>query len=307
MIAVIGLGLAGNAVSNAGFVSGGDWRHWIVALVALITVIVVAIYAKGFLKIIPFIVGIAAGYITAVILGVVDFSGFVEVAKDPSQWFKIPDFMFLSFKDSTTTVLGTEFTFHKINLTALITIAPIALVTACEHIGDHAVLSKITGENYLEDPGLNKTLMGDGIATAVAALIGGPANTTYGENTAVVGMTKIASVYVTGLAAIIAVLLSFCNVFVSLINTIPWCVMGGICIMLYGFIAGNGLKVLIDNNVDLSNTKNVAIVSTMMVLGIGGAVIGVGSFSLSAMSFAAIVGIVLNLVLKDKKETKTEE
>ena len=182
-----------------------------------------------------------------------------------------------------------------------------AFVTACEHIGDHSVLSKITGENYFEDPGLDKTLLGDGIATSVAALLGGPANTTYGENTSVVGMTKVASVYVTGLAAIIAIILSFCNVFIELIAAIPSCVMGGISIILYGFIASNGLRVLFDSKVDLTKTRNLIIISSMLVIGLGGAVISItiknSTISISSMAIAAIIGVLLNSFLTGKKDS----
>ncbi|MFA7561675.1 MAG: solute carrier family 23 protein, partial [Candidatus Izemoplasmatales bacterium] len=176
-------------------------------------------------------------------------------------------------------------------------ILPLAFVTASEHIGDHAVLSKIVGKDFLTDPGLDKTLMGDGLATAFAALIGGPANTTYGENTSVVGMTKVASVYVTGGAAVIAIVLSFFNLFTTLVASIPAPVMGGMSIILYGFIAANGLKVLIDNQVNLSAMRNIIIVASMLVIGLGNAIIKFSEFQIYGMSLAALVGIILNLTL----------
>jgi len=185
----------------------------------------------------------------------------------------------------------------KINLTAVLTIAPLAFVTAAEHIGDHSVLSKICDQDFLTDPGLDKTLMGDGLATAFAALVGGPANTTYGENTSVVGMTRVASVYVTGGAAVIAIMLSFVNVFTTLIASIPAPVMGGMSIILYGFIAANGMKVLIDNRVNLASMRNVIVVATMLVIGLGKAIISFGPFSIYDMSLAALVGVILNLIL----------
>jgi uracil permease len=220
---------------------------------------------------------------------------------------KIPEFMFLWFRDKEVTFLGSEITFYKVNFAALITIAPLAFVTACEHIGDHAVLSKICGKDYLKDPGLDRTLIGDGIATSFAALVGGPANTSYGENTAVVGMTKVGSVWVTGLAAIIAIVLSFFNVLTVIIQSIPAAVMGGMSIILYGFIGLNGIKVLIDNQVDYSQTRNMIITSTILVLGLGGAVIDFGKFSVYGMALAAIVGITLNLVLPKEKEKKPKK
>lgn len=303
MIMIIGLGLSGVAVGSSGL-QGGTWQEILTAVFAFVIVILVAIKAKGFLRIIPFLCGIVGGYIMAVILGIVDFTGVVAVIQNPGSWFKIPEFMFLGWKDGSATVLGTEITFLKINFAAVLTIAPLAFVTAAEHIGDHAVLSKICGEDFLTDPGLDKTLMGDGLATAFAAMIGGPANTTYGENTSVVGMTRVASVYVTGGAAVIAILLSFINLFTTLVASIPGPVMGGMSIILYGFIAANGLKVLIDNQVNLSSMRNVIIVASMLVLGLGNAILQFNQFAVYGMSLAAIVGIILNFVLPEEKQKK---
>lgn len=301
MIIIIGLGLSGVAVGSAGF-AGGSWKQMLTAVVSLATVIVVAMKGKGFFKIIPFLVGIAVGYIFASVIGLVDFKNVVEVVKNPGEWFKIPEFMFLWFKDGSHNVLGTDITIYKINFAAVLTIAPLAFVTAAEHIGDHAVLSKIVGTDFLKDPGLKRTLLGDGLATGFAALVGGPANTTYGENTSVVGMTKVASVWVTGGAAVIAILLSFINVFTTLVGTIPGEVMGGISIILYGFIAANGLRVLSDAKVNMTETRNLIIVSAMLVIGLGGSIISVGTFSVYGMSLAAIIGIVLNLILPKEKQ-----
>ncbi len=301
MIMIIGLGLSGVAINNSGL-NGGNWKAILTSVVAFSIVIIVALKGKGFIKIVPFLFGIVGGYIFAAILGLVDFSGFLSVLSAPGEWLKIPEFMFLSWRDGSATVLGTEITFYQINLTAVLTIAPLAFVTAAEHIGDHAVLSKIVGKDFLKDPGLDKTLLGDGLATSFAALIGGPANTTYGENTSVVGMSKVASVYVTGGAAVIAIILSFFNVFTTLISTIPTPVMGGISIILYGFIASNGLKVLIDNKVNMFDLRNLIIVASMLVLGLGNAFISFGSFQVYGMSLAAIVGIALNFILP-KTET----
>ena len=301
MIMIIGLGLAPSAISQIGLSSGAalEWQPIVVALVAFLTTAIVAVAAKGFLKVIPFLIGIVAGYLAGVAVGIVDFTPITEAAIVGVPNFLIP---FVSYTP---------------NFSAILTIAPIALVTIAEHIGDHTALSAIMNRDLLKDPGLDRTLLGDGIATFVAGAIGGPANTTYGENTSVVGMTKVASVWVIGLAAIIAIILGFFTKFTALISTIPTAVLGGVSLLLYGFIAVNGLKVLIQNQVDFSNTKNVIVASAMLVLGLGGATISIVSgdlaVTISGMSLAAVVGIILNLCLptekseedKPKKEKKT--
>lgn len=308
MIMLIGFGLAGSAVANAGLgtdVDGnwiGTWQEVVTAFVTLAIVVLIAIRGKGFIKVVPFLIGIAGGYIVGAILGLVDFSTIKNVITTPKEWIKIPEFVFLGFANKEVDFLGSTITIAKLNLASVISIVPIAFVTICEHIGDHAVLSEITGENYLVDPGLDNTLLGDGIATAFAAMVGGPANTTYGENTSVVGMTKIGSVWVTGLAAIIAILLSFTNVFIKILDTIPNAVLGGMCLVLYGFIGFNGMKVLIEKKVDFSKLRNVVIVSVILVIGLGGAVIGKGAFKIFGTGLAAVVGVILNLALPKEKE-----
>ena len=293
MIMIIGLGLAPTAISEIGISSdilNLDYKSIIVAVFTFIVTAVVMLNGKGFLKVIPFLIGMISGYILSVILGLVDFTPVLEAA-----FFSIPDFIL-------------PFVSYIPNLDAAMAIAPIALVTIAEHIGDHTALSTIIGKNLIKDPGLNRTLLGDGIATFVAGLLGGPANTTYGENTSVVGMTKIASVWVIGLAAIFAILLGFLGKFTALVSTIPNAVLGGVSLILYGFIAVNGLKVLIENRVDFSKSRNVIIASSMLVLGLGGAAINISTVAISGMSLAAIVGVLLNLFLpKDKEETKEEK
>ncbi|MCI8352691.1 MAG: uracil-xanthine permease [Clostridia bacterium] len=290
MIMIIGLGLAPSAISQVGLVSGAEveWRAVFVAAVSFLVTAIVAVRGKGFLKIIPFLVGIVTGYIAAVCVGLVDFTPVLE-----ASFFSLPQFV-LPFVNYTP------------NFSAVLTIAPIALVTMAEHIGDHTSLSNIIGKDLLKEPGLDKTLLGDGVATFVAGLLGGPANTTYGENTSVVGMTKIASVWVIGLAAIFAICLGFLGKFTALVSTIPNAVLGGISLLLYGFIAVNGLKVLIQNQVDFGKTKNVIVASSMLVLGLGGAAISIVSgdvaVTISGMSLAAIVGILINLLLPEEKE-----
>ena len=222
------------------------------------------------------------------ILGLVDYSSISS-----ASFIQKPDFYI-------------PFVHYKLEFGAFLTIVPIALVTMAEHIGDHKVLSQIIGRDLLKDPGLDNTLMGDGLATFAAGFIGGPANTSYGENTSVVGMTKVASVWVTGLAAVFAILFGFLGKLTGIISSIPGPVLGGISILLYGFISVNGLKTLVDNHIDFNKTKNVIVVSTMLVLGLGGAAISIItkniSISLSGMSLAAVVGILLNLLIRENKE-----
>ena len=290
MIMIIGLGLAPSAISQIGLVTGAEveWKGIFVALVSFLVTALVAVRGKGFLKIIPFLIGIITGYVSAICVGLVDFTPVLE-----ASFFSIPEFMI-------------PFVSYTPNFSAILTIAPIALVTMAEHIGDHTSLSNIIGKDLLKEPGLDKTLLGDGVATIVAGLLGGPANTTYGENTSVVGMTKIASVWVIGLAAIFAICLGFLGKFTALVSTIPNPVLGGISLLLYGFIAVNGLKVLIQNQVDFGKTKNVIVASSMLVLGLGGAAISIVSgdvsVTISGMSLAAIVGILINLFLPNEKE-----
>ena len=259
-----------------------------VAVVAFLTTAIISTRCKGILKVIPFLIGILVGYVLSIILGLVDFSGVKDAA-----FFSIPKFV-LPFKD------------YAVSFKGILTIVPIALVTIAEHIGDHIALGSIIKKDLVRDPGLERTLLGDGIATSVAGLLGGPANTTYGENTSVVGMTKVASVKVIGLAAIMAIIIGFLGKFTALISTIPNAVLGGVSLLLYGFIAVNGLIVLIKNQINFEIPKNIIVASSMLVLGLGGAAISImsGDFSItiSGMSLASIVGIVLNLVLPEGKE-----
>jgi uracil permease len=285
MIMVIGLGLSSSAVANAGFAEDGDVRNIVVAVATFLITALVQTRAKGFFKIIPFLVGIIGGYIVAVLLGIVDFTPVVE-----AQWFELPD-LYLPFETSL---------FESYNLyfgPETWAIVPIVLVTISEHIGDHTVLGKIVGRNFLKDPGLSRTLIGDGVATAVSAFIGGPANTTYGENTGVIGLTRVASVSVIRNAAIIAIILAFLGKFTALISTIPNAVVGGMSILLYGIIASNGLKVMIEEQIDFNQVRNLIIASAMLVIGLGGAVLDLGYLTFSGTALSAIVGIVLNLIL----------
>lgn len=295
MIMIIGLGLAPNAISQIGLGTESqiEWKGIIVALITFLTTAIIMVRGKGFLKIVPFLVGIVTGYVASICLGLVDFTPIAEAA-----FFSMPNFI-IPFVD------------YVPSFSALLTIAPIALVTMAEHIGDHTALSTIIGKDLLKNPGLDRTLLGDGIATFVAGILGGPANTTYGENTSVVGMTKIASVWVIGLAAIIAICLGFLGKFTAIISTIPEPVLGGVSLLLYGIIAINGLKVLIENQIDFGKSKNIVVASTMLVLGLGGAAISIVSgdlsITISGMSLAATVGIILNLLLPEEKMERLEE
>ena len=286
MIIVIGLGLAGSAVTNAGLVADGNWKNALVAVVTFLIAAFINTKGKGFLRIIPFLFAIIGGYLFALTLGLVDFTPVLK-----ANWFEIPGFYF---------PFSTGGAFEEYSLyfgPETIAILPIAIVTISEHIGDHTVLGQICGRQFLKEPGLHRTLLGDGIATSVSAFLGGPANTTYGENTGVIGMTRIASVSVIRNAAFIAIALSFLGKFTALISTIPNAVLGGMSILLYGVIASNGLKVLIKERVDFGQMRNLIIASAMLVLGLGGAILKLGPVTLSGTALSAMTGIILNLIL----------
>jgi uracil permease len=288
MIMVIGLSLAPTAISEIGLdLAVVPWTNLVVAFIAFLVTALVAVRGKGILQVIPFLVGIVVGYIVAAALGMVDFSAALA-----ANVIEVPKFYL-------------PFMHYDLNFAAILTIVPIALVTMVEHVGDHKVLSEIIGRDLIEDPGLQRTLLGDGLATFLAAFLGGPANTTYGENTSVVGMTRVASTYVIGLAAVIAIIFAFSGHLTALLTAIPQPVLGGISVLLYGFICVNGLKILIHNQVDFNNTKNVVVAATMLVLGLGGAALSLAygdlSISISGMSLAAIVGVILNLCVPEEK------
>ena len=288
MIMVIGLSLAPTAISSIGLdMATVPWQNLVIAFVAFLVTALVAVRGKGILQVIPFLVGIIAGYIVAAALGMVDFAPALA-----ANVVEVPKF-YLPFVN------------YNLNFAAVLTIVPIALVTMVEHVGDHKVLSEIISRDLIEDPGLQRTLLGDGLATFIAAVLGGPANTTYGENTSVVGMTRVASTYVIGLAAIIAIVFAFSGHLTALLTAIPGPVLGGISVLLYGFISVNGLKILIHNQVDFTNNKNVVVAATMLVLGLGGAALSLAygdlSISISGMSLAAIIGVILNLCVPEEK------
>ena len=289
MIIIIGLGLAPVAIGSAGLNGGQGWEVPLVAAITFGTVVGVSLLGKGFFKIVPFLIAVVVGYAFAAIFGLVDFSTFGNY-----QFVQAPN----------VTILGT----YALNWSSVLMFLPIAFVTIAEHIGDHTVLGEICGEDFITDPGLDRTLLGDGIATLVSGALGGPANTTYGENTGVVAMTKVGSVYVTGLAGIFAISLGFFGYIQAFISSIPWAVIGGMTIVLYGLIAGNGVKVLVNSKVNLGNMRNLIIVATMLVIGLGGASLPLNeAVSMTGMSLAAVVGIVLNIILPKMDQAEITE
>ena len=265
--------------------------NWLLAFVALATVIVCNIWGKGMVKILPILIGVLVAYAVALVTGAVDYQAIGAAA-----WFGIPihkDSMGLFAMDGSETFIS-----------AVFTIVPIALATMMEHIGDIAAISATTGKNYIRDPGLNKTLLGDGLATAMAGLLGGPANTTYGENTGVLALTKIYDPLVIRIAAVFAMILSFCPKFEAIINTIPSGIVGGISFVLYGMISAIGVRNVVENRVDFSNSRNLIIAAVILVCALGFnsvggitfAIAGV-SINLSGLAIAAIAGILLNALL----------
>jgi uracil permease len=286
VIIVIGLGLASTAVGMAGFVDGGSLAtpEVRVALFTLLVTVLGTIFFKGFLAVVPILIGIVAGYLFALTQGVVDFGPVREAA-----WIGLPQFMA-----------------PKFNAAAIAMIVPVALVSITEHLGDVLVMSKITGKDYYRKPGLHRTLLGDGLATSWAALWGGPPNTTYGENAGVLAITGVHNVSIVRTAAILAVALSFIQKMGALISTIPSAVMGGVSIVLFGVIAASGLRTLVESGIDYGDKRNLVISSVILVLGIGSAELGLGALKLQGMGLATVVGILLNLVLPQNGTSKSQ-
>lgn len=289
VIVVIGLGLAPTAVDMAlgkntnGLIS--ESQALIISMATLMTTLVVAVFAKGLMKLIPIMFGIVVGYLVSLGLGVIDFS---PIAK--ADWFSLPNITTPEFK-----------------LEAILYLLPIALATSVEHVGDIMAISSVTGKNFLEKPGLNRTLLGDGVATSAAAFLGGPPNTTYSEVTGAVMLTKNFNPAIMTWAAGWAIAISFCGKIGAFLQTIPTVVMGGIMVLVFGSVATVGMNSLIRAKVDLSEARNLCIVSVVMSFGIGGMLINVGEFSLKGISLCAIVAIVLNLVLPKAPAQNTAE
>lgn len=290
VVMVIGLGLAANAANSAMFNAAGeyDFRYVFVALITLALTIFFNMWFKGFLGLIPILLGIVSGYLVALLTGIVDTSIIAN-----AEWFSMPQFQIPFVQYEPTLQLG-----------AIVTMAPIAFVTMTEHIGHLMVLNKLTKRNFFENPGLSKTLAGDGAAQIVAGLIGGPPTTSYGENIGVLAITRVHSVFVIAGAAIFAIALGFVGKMSALILSIPNPVISGISFVLFGVIAASGLKILIENKVDLDKKKNLLITSVILVVGIGGLVLEVGTFTLSAMALATVLGIFLNLILPETSRSE---
>ncbi|MEI5992632.1 solute carrier family 23 protein [Candidatus Enterococcus mansonii] len=292
VVMVIGLGLAANASNNAMFNNGEyDFKFIAVALITLGLTIFYNMFFKGFLGLIPILLGIVSGYLVALAFGIVD----VEPIKN-AAWFARPNFEipFVQYQP-------------KLYLNAITTMAPIAFVTMTEHIGHLMVLNKLTKRNFFQDPGLSKTLMGDGAAQIVAGLVGGPPVTSYGENIGVLAITRVHSVFVIGGAAVFAVGLGFVGKLSAVILSIPGPVISGISFVLFGVIAASGLKILIDNQINFDKKKNLLIASVILVIGIGGLVFKVDTFELSSMALATVLGIILNLILPETARSEEKD
>ena len=294
IIICIGMTLANSAINNC-------TGHWAVALLAIVTVVVFNIWGKGMLKIIPILMGVLVSYVFAALLGQVDFSGVADAA-----WIGLP----VKFENTVFSLIGN----CDVNLlvTAIIAIMPIAFATMIEHIGDICAISSTVGENFIENPGLHRTLLGDGLATALASLFGAPANTTYGENTGVLALTKVYDPRVVRIAAIFAIIASFCPKFSALVSAMPAGTIGGVSLILYGMISAIGVRNLVENHVDLAQSRNVIVVSLILSLGLGITFSAAGAISFTAgaitlkfsgLAVAAIVGIVVNAILPGKDYT----
>ena len=287
IIIAIGLTLSGSAIANCN-------ANWWVALVALATVVVCNIWGKGMIKIVPILLGVIVSYVFAACIGQVDFSAVHDAA-----WIGLP------FKSEDTVLSVFRNPDSALVWGAIFTIMPIALATMVEHIGDICAISSTTGINYLEDPGLHRTLMGDGAATILASLFGAPANTTYGENTGVLNLTKVFDPRVIRIAAVFAILFSFSPKFAAVVSSMPAATIGGISLILYGMISAVGVRNIVENRVDFTNSRNVIVAALILVLAIGikygaGDAISIGFTSLSGLAVAALVGIILNAILPGK-------
>lgn len=290
IIISIGLILSGSAITNCA-------ASWWVAILAIVIIVVCNIWGKGMIKIIPILLGVIGSYVVAACFGQVDFSSVRDAA-----WLGVP------FKMQDTAFAVLKNPNWGLVITAIITILPISLATMMEHIGDMCAISSTTGANYLEDPGLHRTLMGDGLATAVASLFGAPANTTYGENTGVLNLTKVFDPRVIRIAAVLAMIFSFSPKFAAIVGAIPQATIGGVSLVLYGMISAVGVRNIVENQVDFTSSRNVLIAALILVLAIGinygpGSIsfsVGKAVISLSGLAVAALVGIILNAVLPGK-------
>ena len=293
MVIAIGLTLSGSAITNC-------TSNWLLAITAIVVVIGCSIWGKGIIKITPILLGVVISYALAAAMGEVDFTSVAE-----ADWFGLP------FSRETSVLAVFDNVDTTLLLSSVIAIMPIAFATIMEHIGDMCAISSTVGKDFLENPGLHRTLMGDGLATALASLFGAPANTTYGENTGVLNLTRVFDPAVIRLAACFSILLSFCPKFSCLIGLMPAATIGGVSLILYGMISSVGVRNLVESHVDLSSSRNVFVAALILVLAIGvkyGAddSIAIGSIHLSGLAIAALVGIILNAILPDKLGMKVK-
>ena len=272
VIMLIGLSLAGTGVGMAK-------ENWTLAIIALVTTVAVSLFAKGVLKLIPIFAGILVGYTAATIFGLVDFSPVTE-----ASWFALPQFVKPVFCWK-----------------AIVFMIPVAIAPVIEHIGDVYAINEVTGKNFTKDPGLHRTMLGDGLACAAASLFGGPPVTTYSEVTGAISLTKISDPSVLRIAALFGILFSVVGKMSALLKTIPGAVLGGIMLLLFGTIASVGINTLIKNMVDLGDTRNLVISSLILILGIGGAEMSFGGVTIGGIGLAALVGVILNLILPQNK------
>ncbi len=298
IIIAIGLNLSSSAIANCS-------TSWWVAIIAILVVVVCNIWGKGMIKIIPIVLGVIVSYICAAVAGQVDFTLVKEAA-----WIGIP----VSWNQTVFSLIGKADT--SLLITAAITITPIALATMVEHIGDVSAISSTVGKNYIKDPGLHRTLVGDGLATMIASLFGAPANTTYGENTGVLTLTRVFDPLVIRIAAIFAIVFSFCPKLAAVITCMPAATMGGVSLVLYGMISAVGVRNVVENKVDFGKSRNSIIGALILVLSIGinysaaGAIaftVGSITISLSGLAIGSLVGIILNAILPGKDYNFDEE
>ena len=297
VIIAIGLTLSGTAISSCS-------ANWLVALVAILVVVVCNIWGKGMIKIIPILLGVVASYLVALVVDPAAREA-VMTKVNEADWIGLP----ILWEETALSIFNDKLDVSML-ITAVITIAPISLATIVEHVGDMCAISSTVGKNYVADPGLHRTLIGDGLATTVSALFGGPANTTYGENTGVLALSKVFDPKVIRLAAYFAIALSFCPKFAALIVAMPTATMGGVSLVLYGMISAVGVRNVVENQVDFTKSRNVLIAAMILVLAIGikyydpsGAIsfnVGVVTISLSGLAIAALVGILMNAILPGK-------
>lgn len=289
IIIVIGLRLAPTAISMAGMAPDSSDPRWWLALMSFLVVASVSVYAKGFFRLIPVMIGLLVSYGIALVTGQIDFSGVMSAA-----YFGVP-----------------HFTLAKFDLNIILIIAPVALATMVEHIGDVLAIGETTGQDFIKDPGLHRTLVGDGLATSLSGLFGGPANTTYSENTGVLALTRVFNPRVMQIAALVAIALGFIPKLNALISSIPLPVIGGISIILFGMIASVGAKSLVEHRVDFSLARNLIIAASIMVIGIGldvmPVVLGAREYQIGGMALAAITGIFLNVLLPDETMKKMKD